>query len=103
MKLPELKIAVQREFEKLARITSFTPSRSELWMSGVCNVENHEHAHYTLWLQHRGGKVSILITISYGDGKTYAVAVAHERPYEDALWEIRHQLADHHTARKFWG
>lgn len=102
MKLSDLKIAVQKEFEKLARIDTFTTSRSELLMSGFCNVQNNEHVHYTLSMQHRGGKASILVTIAYGDGKTHGVAVVHERPYEEALWEIRHQLADHHTARQYW-
>lgn len=102
MKLSDLKIAVQKEFEKLARISMFTTSRSTLLMFGFCNIENCEHVHYTLTLQHRGGKVSILVTISYGDGKTYGVASVYEEPYEEALWEIRHQLADHHTARQYW-
>lgn len=102
MKLSELKLAVQKEFEKLARITTFTTSCSELLLTGICNIENHDHVQYTLTLQHKGGKASILVTISYGDGKTHGVSVVHERPYEEALWEIRHQLADHHTARQYW-
>lgn len=102
MKLSDLKIAVQKEFEKLARIVTFTSSRSMLLLGGFCNVENHEHVHYTLTLQQRGGKVSILITITYGEGKTHWVASVYEKPYDDALWELRHQLADHHTARQYW-
>lgn len=102
MKLSELKIAVQKEFEKLARIVTFTTSRSMLLMGGFCNVKNHEHVHYTLMLQHRGGKVSILITITYGEGKTQWVARVHELPYDDAISTLRHQLAEHHTARRLW-
>lgn len=99
MKLSELKLALQAEFEKLARLESKNTYRSMMVLSGRFD-DMHT---YTLTLTHKGGKASVLIVVNREGMRSYGVAVATEQPYEEALYAIRHQLLDHHKARKFWG
>lgn len=99
MKLSELKLALQSEFEKLAHLESMNTYRSMMVLSGRFD-DMHT---YTLTLTHKGGKASVLIVVTREGMRSYGVAVAMEQPYEEALYAIRHQLLDHHTARKFWG
>lgn len=99
MKLSELKLALQAEFEKLAHLESMNTYRSMMVLTGRFD-DMHT---YTLTLTHKGGKASVLIVVTREGMRSYGVAVSMEQPYEEALYAIRHQLLDHHTARKFWG
>lgn len=98
MKLSDLKLALQAEFEKLAHLESMNTYRSMMVLSGRFD-ELHT---YTLTLTHKGGKASVLIVVTREGRRSYGVAVATDQPYEEALYAIRHQLLNHHEARKFW-
>ena len=98
MKLSDLKIALQAEFEKLATIETLHTYRTMMVITGRYG-DSHT---YTLTLTHKGGKASVLIALTKDKARSVGLAVVIEESYDEAIYSIRHQLMDHYAAREYW-